>query len=442
MRRRLDAIDAWLNPLLVKEVFQGFRSKLVFVNLLLLLLIPLSVLAMVLSAPGSAESGEVLLITLAVGVGAVSLSIVPAGVGNSLLGDIRSRTIELLLLTRLTPWQMASGRFQAGLVNLIVVTALLAPFAVAAVLLGGTGLVEAAAILGALVALGVFLCAFALMLVAPAALQPKLAEAGRGAAALVVVFPLVALGLASAFFGSGAPTTPSAGQLGWWVLVMGGGTLVCLRIAADAMTPIGLRHHAWSKLAMALLVALLTMPLWTGLGYVSDSMRLSALAVFAPFAIVWTLSAIPEASHVRVPWLLRNGYRSALAYAAIVFVGITFVPCSPSERLIPLLAFGNFLLLSGPSRLVVSVLPKRARTPGARAGAFLTLVLAQLAATIAAQAMVTQPAQHGLSVFVPLVFTYSGVDALSHGAWWVLPGLIGLVCAMLVGRFGSKPRAE
>jgi hypothetical protein len=171
-------------------------------------------------------------------------------------------------------------------------------------------------------------------------------------------------------------------------------------------------------------------------------MRLSALAVFAPFAIVWTLSAIPEASHVRVPWLLRNGYRSALAYAAIVFVGITFVPCSPSERLIPLLAFGNFLLLSGPSRLVVSVLPKRARTPGARAGAFLTLVLAQLAATIAAQAMVTQPAQHGLSVFVPLVFTYSGVDALSHGAWWVLPGLIGLVCAMLVGRFGSKPRAE
>ena len=107
MKPHVDPPD-WINPIAVKELWQGTRSKGVLVTYLITVVFGASI---VVSAQVNGSDGA------AAFVGLITLHLLVAAIGVPLIAfqgvamELDSGTHDLLRTTSLSPWKLAIGKF-------------------------------------------------------------------------------------------------------------------------------------------------------------------------------------------------------------------------------------------------------------------------------------------------------------------------------------------
>lgn len=263
--RALGALDALLNPLMVKEAHQSFRNRSLLIMGVLVLGIPLLIFMGSAASNGVSPSdtaGESFFRTLSGFVLFVTWFGVPARIAAQFYGEIRSRTIELTMLTGLTPWQQASGRFQAGALQVVLLLAFVAPFAVASIAMGGIGADRVLPELLLVLVIALMQCAGALLTVTATLLAPRLL-ALFGLVGVIELFSAVSMGVS---FTTMSASLSSGLELVLWCALICLITAFFVRLAADMLAPSGTRSYFRSKLLMiALMGMFLGLPLLASL---------------------------------------------------------------------------------------------------------------------------------------------------------------------------------
>jgi hypothetical protein len=149
------------SPMVVKELRQGLRSR-VFVSMFLLIqglmifCVFLSLAAAANNASQDSANGVFWMIN-----GVLFLVAMPCRGLNAHSGEIKGRTIELLLFTGLTPFRILIGKWKAIMAQTILVACTVLPYAVLRFFIGGVNLVADLESLGLLLVLSCVLGALA-----------------------------------------------------------------------------------------------------------------------------------------------------------------------------------------------------------------------------------------------------------------------------------------
>ena len=102
-----------VSPVLVKELRQGLRAK-TFIALFLGLQIFLAVMLLSAgAASGTNQAGSIISGTIFLFFAIAVLLIQPLRGINALAGEVKDRTIEMMVLTRLTAWRIVFGKWIA-----------------------------------------------------------------------------------------------------------------------------------------------------------------------------------------------------------------------------------------------------------------------------------------------------------------------------------------
>lgn len=255
-------IDGALNPLMVKEAHQSFRNRTLLLMGFFALGAPLLIFMGTIASSAvsdaysaydpSERAGDTFFKTLSGCAMLVTWVAVPARAAAMFYGEIRSRTIDLTLLTSLTPWQLASGRFQAAALQIVLLLGFLLPFAVASIALGGVGADRVLSQLLLIFVIALMQCSAALLTITASALAPR----------LLALFALIGIGELFMAFSFGMAFSANAfSSIEPWLLVAMGAEaalagLFFLRLSADMLAPPGMRSYVRSKLMMVALLAL------------------------------------------------------------------------------------------------------------------------------------------------------------------------------------------
>jgi len=134
--------DDWLSPILVKELRQGMRAR-VFVISFLLLQVFLTVLVM---GNVAAQDDRSVLNTqdyfFWVIVGFALLVLMPLRGLVTVSQEIRNRTMETILLTRLTAWRVVFGKWSALFAQSLLFVSAVLPYVVLRYFVGGDDIVS------------------------------------------------------------------------------------------------------------------------------------------------------------------------------------------------------------------------------------------------------------------------------------------------------------
>ena len=137
----------WLSPMLVKEIRQGFRSR-VFISAFLIiqgLMIFCVVLGLSFSVGDFTDQSSFffwLIICIPI------ILIMPCH-GFAVLGsEIKDNTMELLFLTRLSAWRIVVGKWTAIMAQTILIVCSVLPYTVLRYFMGGINLLDDLQILG------------------------------------------------------------------------------------------------------------------------------------------------------------------------------------------------------------------------------------------------------------------------------------------------------
>ena len=259
LSRTLERLDEHANPILVKEVQQGLRNRALLVTALLSLIIPLLFYVGLLLAHDSEEVSEAFFILVICTMGMASILMVPMSASRMLVGEITSRTLELITLTRLTAWQNMSGRFQGSLVKTCFIVSLLAPFAVSAVTMGTVSAESALLSIVLVFGLGVMGSAFALLLASLGMLTPRLTNVSN----LVYLLFCFQAAMGVIFVAVEPPRASSSnwGILLWLFVLAAVITVFFLRLGADLLVMVEPRTYARSKLVFLSLALVYVVPI-------------------------------------------------------------------------------------------------------------------------------------------------------------------------------------
>ncbi|RKZ80406.1 MAG: hypothetical protein DRR19_23670 [Candidatus Parabeggiatoa sp. nov. 1] len=266
----IERIDAKVNPIMVKEIYQGFRGRWFVIGYGLALLISLGGYFSVVSPsfPTYSSSGLELFKTLMFSMTLVALFIIPISAGNQLRNDITSNTLELITITHLSPWAIISGYFQAAMLKIVLLFACMGPFMMAAFLLGGIGVTKGLYSLGFLLLYALFFCALLLMVNALPALNPRYKILATIIQTLLVLLIIVGFIEARDSYHHSRVFGPFRSLLWYdkvWVnisLILVGLllTVFFLRMAADLLTLPRLRTFLFSKFALAVSLMVMYLP--------------------------------------------------------------------------------------------------------------------------------------------------------------------------------------
>src|ERR1700722_2347400 len=104
-------LDDWLSPILVKELRQGMRAR-VFVASFLLIQVFLIVLVLGnVAAQGDRSSLEFQNVIFWLIIGFTLLLFMPLRGLVAISSEVKNRTMETVLLTRLTAWRVVFGKW-------------------------------------------------------------------------------------------------------------------------------------------------------------------------------------------------------------------------------------------------------------------------------------------------------------------------------------------
>ena len=136
----------WLSPMLVKELRQGMRSKVFMAAFYLTqLLMILCVIFNLTAASNSGVPGEMLGFLSGLFWFMISvplLFVMPIRGFGALHGEMKTGTLELVFLTRLSAWRIAAGKWTAIMVQTLLLVCAVLPYVLLRYFLGGVDIIE------------------------------------------------------------------------------------------------------------------------------------------------------------------------------------------------------------------------------------------------------------------------------------------------------------
>jgi ABC-type transport system involved in multi-copper enzyme maturation permease subunit len=401
----------WLPAMFVKELRQGLRTRgfvvaFVAFQILMALLMMGAVVGNDAMTPG-ARAGTAAAVNgffwtlLTVQL----LFVTPARALGSLQTEIEVRSLDLLLLTRLSAWRIVFGKWASLVAQSVLLLVAMLPYGIVRYFAGSADLVSDAGMCGGL--LGV--CA---VLTAAGLWSSGMSKLVRVVAVIAIVagtniWRAVSTGSA------GSLVMPFAGTSTTMLVFDGALALVFFLVAAVRRIAPPSENHAFLARVLPL-IALLPVPAWAlaGASAVAEGQFLFA-ACFTLLACTAELATVqaPMAVHLR-PWLARGplgrfvgrfalpGWPSAMIYTIVAVAGPTVVVLAvpgvvPAREVMRAAWFG--LLALGALTFPVVALTVFKRTAARSAGSLYGLVLgamSTLAATAAALAAAF-PARYG-----------------------------------------------
>lgn len=232
-----------LSPLLVKELRQGLRSRM------FLGVVALSQVVMVLVVLQSIAAGRFYIEAHAFLLGFLFLLILPVRGLTAVAEEVKAMTLELLLLTQLSPWRIALGKWLALCVQSFLILVMLLPYMTLLYFTGSLDLVKVYQLMAIFLAAGWVFTAVAVAL--SAAVNSVLLRVA------VVPFALWLSMVGTSFGRYGSPTVWA-----WSAILLGavgGGILVilgALEWAAVSISPEG-EKRVWGLRCYALAITLL-----------------------------------------------------------------------------------------------------------------------------------------------------------------------------------------
>ncbi|MEY2879523.1 MAG: hypothetical protein RLZZ15_1903 [Verrucomicrobiota bacterium] len=353
----------WLPPMFVKELRQGLRTRgFVGAFVVFQIIMALTLVGTVASAwsssgggvPSNAATNGFFWTLLTIQL----LLVTPARALGSLKTEIDSRSLDLLLLTRLTAWRIVAGKWLSLVAQAGLLLVAMAPYGIVRYFTGSVDLVADAghgALLFGGCAVATALCLWASGI--PRVLQVVITIAvvfgnqlfnvmGRGVSvffgamdamlwtfdgALALVFfltasvrriaplaenhallarglPLLALAPVGIW---GAWVTPRAG-LAQWVFAGFFLALVCAVELIDARAPRAAHWQAWAKHGpLARCVGRLFLPGWP------SALAFAVVAALGLCIALWLVPGLPATEAARLPWLVVLGL-GALVFPVVI----------------------------------------------------------------------------------------------------------------------------
>lgn len=234
----------WLSPILVKELRQGMRSRL-FVALFIL---TQAVMILVTMALLSSDDGDVPAALPWVLIGGLLLGIPLTGL-NAVQGEIKGNTLELLLLTRLSPWRVIAGKWLALVLQGMLIVSSVLPFFMLRYFVGGFNLVQE------VVALGWLLVGLMVGTAVMVGLSGHLGGAISRAAFLFISFGVLTSIIPFLLAGMAPGSLPPMGEC--WVAVLFFVPLVilvCFEMGLSPISPVGVNRSTRQRLLVLALL--------------------------------------------------------------------------------------------------------------------------------------------------------------------------------------------
>ena len=116
----------WLSPMIVKELRQGLRTW-IFVGAFIVLQAVLVMTLMISSSSGNEEAASYFFWML---VAFILVFIVPLRGYNALAGEIKGQTLDALVLTRLSAFRIAFGKWAALVLQAALIAISVLPYVV------------------------------------------------------------------------------------------------------------------------------------------------------------------------------------------------------------------------------------------------------------------------------------------------------------------------
>jgi hypothetical protein len=320
----------WLPPMLVKELRQGLRAR-GFVTLFVVFHV-VAVLAFwwTLEINSASGSREILNYLNGLFWGLVNLVLLLALPWRGLSGlrsEMDGRTLDLLMLTRLTAWRIVLGKWVALSAQAVLFLLTLLPYGVVRYFFGSVDLLGDLALVGTLLMASFALTAATLWV----STLPKII---RILVPVVMVFSAQGFGMATITrmtMMSRPGVTMSPARFpplmdGWGVLVTILLITVCLGLAVRRLAPPAENHSQWAR-GLLLALLLLAAPVSWFAPHLS-LVQLGFMAAVFVGALEMSRDCLPMAVHWR-PWRARGrwgalvgrlalpGWPSAALFAAV-----------------------------------------------------------------------------------------------------------------------------
>jgi hypothetical protein len=342
-----------LSPIVVKELRQGVRGHLFTGAFLLQQLLLLGTASLGLLMDGNREDFTFFFwafITIPL------VLILPLGAGTSISGELAANTLEPLLLTHLTPWRLAAGKWAATASQAFVLAIAALPFVLVRYYLGAVEIVDDLYFLGAYVCCSLLLASVAVA-ISPARISALFRWVLMAVLGLLLAIPLmVSLGFAifSRRYGHGSPVPLDA----FWavtlflavvgIVVLAALEASALQIApAASARPLRLRLLALTALAVAA---------WKGGTATVEDIRGMAIAWAVALVTATVIAAVCEPApllrsryaaffrrrlFVPLGWFLAPGWPAGVGFVLLVST-LAAIAVAPSQGL-----RGGAVLLGG-----------------------------------------------------------------------------------------------
>jgi ABC-type transport system involved in multi-copper enzyme maturation permease subunit len=267
----------WLPPLVVRELRAGLRGHF-FTGALLLFHVCMITGAVYSAASSNRETTGVFFWLPA----EILLCIcTPIMAGNSLRREIKQRGMELLLLGGLTPWQIVCGKWQAAMLQVLLIAVSLLPYLLFRYFIGGVEITQDVVEL-------FYVCCAACVLTA---VYMWLAGMRRGVRILVMVLFFIFAPFVLSFLGMIAVSSTGTRWWHWLLLVPVDSTIITsvfLSFAQGCVGRTGQRQrHPFIRVTVFLAVALCVLLPVTGAG-----LGISVIQML--FAFVMVLAVIMD----------------------------------------------------------------------------------------------------------------------------------------------------
>lgn len=161
----LEAVSDRLNPVLVKELRQGLKSKAFGFSFLVMQgLVAISLLMHCAATESGGYGARIAGSTFWVLASLPLLLFIPLTAINALYSEYKQNTLPLVLLTRLTPWRMVSGKWASLMAQSGLTACAILPYLVLRYFLGGVNVAHDLLTFCILLGASALLCAGGLLL--------------------------------------------------------------------------------------------------------------------------------------------------------------------------------------------------------------------------------------------------------------------------------------
>ena len=178
----LDRLDDRLSPMLVKELRQGIKSRAFAISFMLMQGLMVFCVLMYLLALDNASDRQFFDALFWACVSIPLVLIMPMRGNNAIQGEVKEKTLELILLTRLSAWRIILGKWASLFTQTLLIACAILPYAVLRYFLGSVNVAEN------LLTLGFLRCVSSLLTAASVACSTLRLHFVRGLYVLVFIF--------------------------------------------------------------------------------------------------------------------------------------------------------------------------------------------------------------------------------------------------------------